>query len=716
MMNIIANAVYKRIDTEDIFRILWLFPEQDQVVLISLVRKNSSPYFMELSVLQEIIENSTYEEQKTYYTNRVITDENCSMSQITLRDTAWNAIKDFVTSEPDCFEPKYRSKFISSRAKELQVPRMTIQRYLYRYWANGKMKNSLIPDYDKCGGRGKPKTAGILKRGRPVIYQTDNERFNIGEKELKQIGYVMHSFYNKDQKYSLKFTYQKMIELFYTEQDAANPEKRTVKQGYPTFEQFRYHSNKFFDEKKRVGSRKFNKDFRAITGNSMKEALGPGSKYQIDATVGDIYLVAECNRKELIGRPVLYFVTDVFSRMITGFYVGVEGPSWMGAMMALYNTIRDKVALCKAYDIDISSYEWPCEGLPQQFMVDNGEMVSKASNNIIEGLGVDIQNAAAWRPDLKGIVENSFRLLNIQTKALLPGSVQPDFSERGGADYRLDAKLTIRDFTIIVIQYILQHNKRLLGKPPQIDENIMKDGIPAIPLKLWNWGIINRTGRLRQANDDKVKIALMLKDQARVTERGIKFKSICYTCNTAIEEQWFSKARMKGTWIVFIAYDPRMPKLIYIMYEGGQYEECTPTQAYMSLYKNWMLEDIALYEHLLSQQKADFETDSVETLANYSKKVEEVVQKADEASKVITLSSLSGKPNPKNIKENRKEERESIRENEHFVLETDKKMEDDEDAYQVPDENCINFSDALFKKQAEDLEKFEKQEDDGGEQ
>lgn len=54
------------------------------------------------------------------------------------------------------------------------------------------------------------------------------------------------------------------------------------------------------------------------------ETIGPGSRYQIDATIGDVYLVSEYNRNQIIARPIIYVVIDVFSRMITGVYVGLE--------------------------------------------------------------------------------------------------------------------------------------------------------------------------------------------------------------------------------------------------------------------------------------------------------------------------------------------------------------------------------------------------------
>ena len=109
--------------------------------------------------------------------------------------------------------------------------------------------------------------------------------------------------------------------------------------------------------------------------------MGPGSKYQIDASVGDIYLVSQFDRSNIIGMPVMYFVIDVFSRMVTGMYIGLEGPSWVGAMMAIANAALDKVAYCREYGISIAEEEWPCYHIPAVILGDRGEMESKNADN-----------------------------------------------------------------------------------------------------------------------------------------------------------------------------------------------------------------------------------------------------------------------------------------------------------------------------------------------
>ncbi len=133
------------------------------------------------------------------------------------------------------------------------------------------------------------------------------------------------------------------------------------------------------------------------------------------------------DRSRIVGRPVLYVVIDVFSRMIVGFYVGFEGPSWVGAMMALANTASDKVAFCKEFGIEIGADDWPCQGLPQFLLGDGGEMKGRHPETLINHFNVHVENTPPYRPDWKGVVERRFGLLPARFKAYVPGYVEGIF-------------------------------------------------------------------------------------------------------------------------------------------------------------------------------------------------------------------------------------------------------------------------------------------------
>jgi putative transposase len=96
----------------------------------------------------------------------------------------------------------------------------------------------------------------------------------------------------------------------------------------------------------------------------------------------------------IIGRPVIYVVIDVFSNLIVGISVSFEGPSWIGAMLALENMALDKVSFCKENGFDIEEHEWPSCGLPREILADRGELLSKNSDDLTNSLDIRMSTTA----------------------------------------------------------------------------------------------------------------------------------------------------------------------------------------------------------------------------------------------------------------------------------------------------------------------------------
>lgn len=228
----------------------------------------------------------------------------------------------------------------------------------------------MLPDYENSGGKGKEKAAGSVKRGRPrKNISKIGSGINVDEETKKIFRVAINRYYHTKNENSFRTAYDFMVKDFYTEDYRfENGIKKAMiiePNLIPTIDQFRYWYEKENNIKKKLTSRKGDKKYqlnnRAITGKSDTNIMGPGSRYQIDATVADVYLVSRSNRDWIIGRPVIYVVIDVFTRMVTGLYVGLEGPSWIGAMMAIANAASDKVQYCKEYGINITTEDWPCK-------------------------------------------------------------------------------------------------------------------------------------------------------------------------------------------------------------------------------------------------------------------------------------------------------------------------------------------------------------------
>ena len=648
-MPIMRNQVYDIQEPSDTVRVIALL-EDNRAILISLIKKDSLPYEYPLRSLVDAVEQS---DAKLNYQYPTAFCPNPTEKQILAAEQAWEIIGSFVQDEPDCYDKKVRSLFIAAKAKESGLQRKQIQRLLYRFWAGGMTQHALYPDYGKRGAPGKPRNAEVIA-GRPIKHETSNFRKPLNDRDIDHIRAAINKYYNKTYGYDLRSVYKKLLEDYYTD-----PSTGLLLESYPTENQFRYRATEFIDAKKRAGSVIYNKDLRGITGSSRSEARGPGDVYQIDATIADIYLVSRHNRHEVVGRPELYFVTDVFSRMIVGFYACLESASWENARYALLNAFNDKVAFCQKYGVTIQSEDWPCCGLPRALIVDNGELISKKSNMIIKNLNIEVKNAPPFRPDWKGIVENKFHLLGIDLRQRLPGSVQPDFKTRTGKDYRLDACLDITEFTQILIQFVLQYNRREMSEHPQPLPDVLADGVPPIPLKLWHWGIANRTGSLRQDTPENLEIALSEEEEVSVTRKGVSFKRMFYSGPTAERENWFSKAREKGSWKIHIKYRPEDTSTIFWLDRFGRYEKLTRTADSALLYPGLTLAEIEYEFSKAASQHSESQGVHLQNAIDYQRKVDSIVEKA--LAKKNNLPMTKTKNNTKNIKENRKKEAASIR-------------------------------------------------------
>lgn len=675
MLTINMLISWKFDEGEVIERILWLGKNEDKAFVIN-VNLNNCPYIRRISEIIEALNNGRAIELAFDKYIRIVNEDELTKKEKEGREKAWELVEPLVYKEPDIFIPNKRSKLIVNLLKTRDTNEKTIYNYLKRYWIRGKTKNALIPDLYRCGNRNKDKGESNVKRGRPRNL-SNGIGINITEDIKKIFRASIKKYYYNAAQYSLKLTYELMLKEFFVESvKYENGLRIPLIKAYsdiPTYYQFYYWYRKEKDIKKEVTSRispkRYEQQYRAIIGNSTAEAIGPGSIFQIDATVADVYLCSRINRQWIVGRPIVYVLIDVFSRMIVGIYCGFEGPSWAGAMNALANCVTDKVKFCEEYEIEITEEQWPVHYLPEGIVADRGEMEGKNAENIIEGLGIKILNTPPYRADWKGIVEQNFRLSNIKIKPFMPGAVtgSNNFRERGDKDNRLNAKLDIYQFTQIIIRCILHHNNQHYLKNYHKDVGMIEDEIPLIPNELWKWGIANRAGKLRTMQEDIVKLHLMPAAEATVTAKGIRFEGIYYASKVCLKERWFEKAR-RGTWKVNIAYDPRNMDLIYIKYDDEKtYDKCFILE-YQTTYKNKSIEEIKFMMEEERLHKIDIAEKEIQGKVELISQIEDIVKNAEGINKKRITSEESNTKKIKGIREKRSIEKAMNRKREAFEL------------------------------------------------
>lgn len=658
------------IEKEVTERILWIDSDYSLCFTIDINDKKALPIKRNIKSLTELLEEDrleieTDEPFRIYFNEFELSDK-----QKETRNNRWELVKDLVTVEPDIYIDYKRGKLIKDFIGEEDSKKKYIYQYLRFYWQRGKHLNALLPDYGKSGLRGETKKLGEKKVGRPRLYK-NTPGINVTD-EIKQIFQIGITRYKPSIKQTLKDCFEKIKRDFFAESERyENGKKITVlKENIPTVRQFRYWYNQNENPEKRnitkKGKTRHLLEDRPVLGISDLNRLGPGWKYQIDATVADVYLVSEKNPNWIIGRPVVYVVVDVFSRMVVGMYVGLEGPSYLGALMALVNTASDKVEFCKEFGINITEDMWPAKHFPDSLLADRGELIGPKVEQLINTFGVRMENTPPYRADWKGIVEQYFRLLNLKVKPLVPGTVTKE-KIRGERNYALDAVLTLTEFRKILIHAIIQHNNYHWLSNYKPDDMMLKDEVQLYPVELWKWGIKNRSGLLKVYQEDLVKLHLLpRKENARITENGIHFeRGMYYSCDRAIKEQWFQEAALNGSWKITVAYDPRSIKYIYILNKDGSYEVCRLLE-HLRQYEDLQYNEFVFVRRMQKYLEEKDEKTRSEKKIDYINEVESITKAAVKRSK--QAEEITNAEKLKNIDENRKNERNEIRSQEAFIL------------------------------------------------
>ncbi len=593
-------------------------------------------------------------------------DEAFAPDYVTKRDESWELVQEILSRAETpgmLFDPRTLGPIISKIHKSTGKAKTTLYRLLRYYWQKGQVKNALLPNFDLCGAPGKTRGSGSAKRGRPSKKALENgvpTGVNIDDTDKGFFRQGIQLNYETRECKTLKEAWLRTLAKFYAvgekESDGVKTPFLPEWEKLPTENQFRYWYYKEYHPVraivKRKGEHAYTVNSRAARGSLRLRVFGPGSIYIIDATVGDIYLVSEMDRNRIIGRPVIYIIIDVFSGLIVGMSVLLEGPSWLGAMQALENIVLDKVAFCKENGRTIRPEEWPSASLPHSILADRGELLSPRIEKFMKKFHISVANTAPYRPDWKGELEHQFHLINNIVIHWQPGAVRE--REPGRPDHRLDATHTLRSFRRLLIDYIIEHNTIRKVNLDHIDPGVVADGINPFPCELWKWGVKNRSGILRKESLESVRLALLPEDTARVTRDGIHFRNLHYTCQLAEQEDWAGQVkRGKPSWPVPIIHDPRSSDHIVLrLNDGKDLEVCTVVEKERR-YRRWDWFDVEEYFAVRSQRDQGSRSYVMQQKVKHLARRDAITQEETEATLRERDASLSNAQRTGNIKQNR---------------------------------------------------------------
>jgi putative transposase len=581
------NSIEKEI------RVLFIDASFEDVAVIDLRDKTALPEFIKYKDLcsdikQGIAKPSEKDKFAAPFISEEILSQNNYKSLKERRDKAVAIIRPLVTGDNEIkiLFDKSRTKLVNEVVILKGVSRQTIYTLLRKYWKGGMTFNALIPNFQNCGARGSNRKYIGKKPGAKSLITQEKDIVTgvvMNDEWVEKITLGGRIFYENIPNSTFREAYRKTLERFCSKKDKEtgqlilpDPNKGEVF----SFTQFCYQYKKIIKKNLRKvltkihGKRNFDVLFSDRSGTFRESIYGPGTLYQIDATEADVSLVSFLDSENIIGRPTVFAVIDSFSIMVVGIAIRINSEDWLGYREALINVVEDKVTFCAEFGIELQPEEWINTDLPQQLLADRGAMEGVLADSLVYGLGVQLSNTAPYRPDWKGYVEQIFNLMNKKGIHKLPGSVpqNPQFGEK---DYRFDSSLTIHDFKQIVIQIVRNYNNHHRMENFEMDLEMIQDKVEPYPRDIYLWGLENRSFPIRRHSLKEVEVQLFKTEESTVTEHGIRFRNLYYSCKIANEEDWRLQAKNNGDWKLKIAYHPRKIEPVYIRKtDGSEPVEC----------------------------------------------------------------------------------------------------------------------------------------------
>ncbi|MDY0181327.1 DDE-type integrase/transposase/recombinase [Aliarcobacter skirrowii] len=378
MSNIIKFEIDSKIFYKDLEYIIKGYPSFNEVLL----KRDTSPFNEKIVKVHElIVEPKNIKENK-----KTLVD--LSEKDFEKANERFEIIKSLI-------DKKDRSaNDVLKVAKKYKKGIATIYRWLNTY-KQYRSISSLSSKREFCGAKGKSR---------------------LNESVDTVINDVIEEYYLNKQQYPLQMIYDEIVYKC-----------RNLNIKAPTKNTIRNRINNLHPKiiaKNRKGI-KIN-ETRGMPSN-FPEVKMPLDIIQIDHTKVDVILVDDETRKP-IGRPFITVAIDVYSRMIFGFYISLEAPSYFSVGQCLLNAILPKDDFIKKYGI---KGEWPVYGLPKKVHMDNAkEFTSISLQNFCKEYRIEDIYRPVARPEFGGAIE---RVIGTCMKKVhtLPGSTFSNIFEKG---------------------------------------------------------------------------------------------------------------------------------------------------------------------------------------------------------------------------------------------------------------------------------------------
>ncbi len=393
----------------------------------------------------------------------------------------------------------------SRRAAELEeagkrYSARTIRRYWKAWHRAGKDRLALLPSTPRAGGRGRSRRHGWLERY-PILKRLVEEAIQevYLNKARRPISAVTRRVLEDIQRLNTRIPAAQALPVP-REATLGKAIARRIAQLDPW-------------ELDRARWGKQIADRRHAPKSSLCLATRILERVEIDHSPLKIVVGTEAGP---IGQPWLTILIDYHSRMIVGFCLGFEPPSYAVIMEALRHAILPKNDLSQRYPKIRGT--WPCYGLPEKLVCDRGsDFTSSDLENAAFQLGIELDFNPPRTPHFKGTVESFFDGLSDQLIAALPGRTFRSWEKR--ADYKPDDGPLIPYEALLEIIHIHLVDVYSISKHPASHRT---------RLEIWQESAADHPPCLPTTPDELI-VLLAKRVERTLLPRGIELNGMFYT-------------------------------------------------------------------------------------------------------------------------------------------------------------------------------------------
>lgn len=528
-------------------------------------------------------------------------------------------------------------------------------KYIRLYLQSGMNYNALI-DGRITRTTGRPKVEERLRKAGCKGNEFGIHGKKLVEKDIENIKWGIN-LYLSSFSASIYYCYLKVLIHFYLDEDG------NLMEEHPSERQFYYQLMTRTTPEERARAKKMKSDFenncRLLYSTPRSDALRPGQILESDECELDVMVVSSVNDRKILGRPVVYFLCDLYSHAIVGLSVHLHNNSIAGITSALLNLFESKQDYCHRYDIKFTdSSLWPSCFIPEEIRSDQGsEYGSDQFERICQSLNIRRSLAPPAMGSYKGAVERSFGSLMALLRPELENSGL--IAKRADSNHYKTATYTMKEITRLCINFAIFHNNMVIDKM-KISREMAMNGVRKSPVDIWKWGVEHRgqpTRMITSANLAETIFDILTPMDARLSRDGVSINGLKYL--PADDDELMArlmKTVIKGkSETMNVRIDPRSTNNIFYLKNGHIAQMNLVKDDIGNDWQDMIWDEVEEEKEIIRTQDRQDQNEKLKLRCKELSNIETILDNAEKP---------EFKPEKKNIRENRMDERRLIDEKE----------------------------------------------------